>query len=111
MENTADKYQSEPFPFGVDLVNQIPPIRVVQSLELGNVLLVLLLDRERDGDHVGRAQASNIQLNVPGDERVVERARRPLLVKTTTLSSSSARRTGRDDSCRRARSIRRLGRR
>src|SRR5262245_35830899 len=71
----ADGRQVRRVSVRVDFVNQGSPVRVVHALELSDILLVLFLEWEGDGDHVSRAQAADVQLDVTGHEGVVEPAR------------------------------------
>jgi hypothetical protein len=62
--------------FPIDQVHQRLPGAGAQPGQLAHVLLLLPLRAERDGDHVGRREASDVELDAAGHERAVVGARR-----------------------------------
>jgi hypothetical protein len=59
----------------VDQVDQALPVLLVELLELTDVLLLLPLWAYGDGKHIGRLEATEVELDAAGDKRLVEGAR------------------------------------
>src|SRR6516225_5626586 len=57
----------------IDQIHKLGPIREAHTPELPHVLLVLLLGRKRDRNHVPWLEPTNIKLDTTCNERPIER--------------------------------------